>query len=78
MPEILRYAGDQTNYDPDLVLGPDRDGRRMKIVGAAYDEAADITTVTLRAVMPAEFRERLEAQQPKIIAYNTIRGLFRG
>lgn len=78
MPEILHYRGDQTNYDPMLVLGPDRDGRRMKIVSAVYDPETDITTATLRAVMPAEFRERLMAQQPKVEAYNRIRALFRG
>ena len=76
MPETLRYRGDHTAFDPDLILGPDRDGRRMRITGATYDETTDVTTATLRAIMPRDFRDMLEAKRPMYQAYNRIRELF--
>lgn len=76
MAEHLRYVGDRTDYDPDLILGPDRDGRRLRIVGVTYDRVTDVSTATLKAVMPQEFRDRLMAKKPVYDAYNRIRALF--
>lgn len=59
MPEILRYRGDVRNVDWDHMLGPDVGHRYMTIKSVAYDADADISTATLRPILPDEFRERV-------------------
>lgn len=59
MPEQLHYPGNITNFDPDHMLGPDQFGRRLIIKSMSYDADTDVTTATLRAVLPDEHRERV-------------------
>jgi hypothetical protein len=60
MPEVLRYPGDVTNFDPDHMLEPDLHGRRLIIKSMTYDEGTNTSTATLRAVLADEFRQRVE------------------
>lgn len=76
MAETLHYRGDHRVYDPDLILGPDIDHRRLRIVGAEYDPATDVTTMTLKAVMPQEFRERVKPMVEQAEARQRIKELF--
>lgn len=60
MPDRLRYPGDiRATYDREQMLGSDLHGRYLMIKEVNYDEVVDISTATLRAVLPAEFRERV-------------------
>ena len=79
MPEILRFRGDHRRYDPEHVLGPDRDGRRMRIVSTLYSRETDMSVATLRAVMPEEYRRdvlprKVEQGQAQIRIWKLFNG----
>lgn len=78
MPDILHFPRDRTNFDPDLMLGPDRDGRRLTIASAVYDVAANVTTATLRAVLPDRFRTLVEPLVAQQRERQRIREVFNG
>jgi hypothetical protein len=58
---LLHYRGDCTDFDPDHVMGPDMYGGHWIPTGASYDADADMTTLTMRIVPPAELEERRES-----------------
>lgn len=76
MPEVLRYRGDIRPVDHGHMLGPDTAGRRLVITGVDYDPVGDMSTVTLRAVLPAEYRERVEPLVAQAQAFYRLQGLF--
>lgn len=81
MPEQLHYPGNIANFDPDHMLGPDQFGRRLIIKSMSYDADTDVTTATLRAVLPDEYRERVlgaDGQKEQAQARGRIGGLFNG
>jgi hypothetical protein len=81
MPDLLHYPGAVTNYDPDYMLGPDLHGRRLIIKSLAYDADTDVTTATLRAVLPDEHRERVlgdGGQKEQAQARTRLARLFHG
>lgn len=76
MAEVLHYRGDQRNFDPEWMLGPDMDRRRLVIKSMAYDPATDVSTATLRAVLPDEFREAVKPLVAQQQARSRIRSVF--
>jgi len=78
MPEILRYRGDLADIDRDQMLGPDTAGRRLAIKTVDYDPGTDVTTVTLRGILPAEFRERIKPLVAEQLERERIRKVFEG
>lgn len=58
MSDILNYAGDLTNVDPDWMMGPDWGGAYWLPVTGDYNPATNITTLTVRPVPPAELEKR--------------------
>ena len=61
MSEILHFRGRIELDSLAHMLGPDVGHRYLAATSVAYDEATDISTVTLRAIMPDEYRERVMA-----------------
>lgn len=79
MPDRLRFPGDiRATYDREQMLGADLHGRYLMIKGVDYDEATNVSTATLRAVLPAEFRERVEPLVAQQRERQRIRELFNG
>lgn len=76
MPEVLHYRGYRIPFYGDHMLGPDMDRRYLAPKRADYDPATDVTTLTLRPIMPAEFRERVTALAEKERDRERIRALF--
>lgn len=61
MTDILRFKGDlRETIDRDQMLGPDFGRRYLAIKSVDYDPATDRSTVTLRGILPDEFRTRIE------------------
>jgi hypothetical protein len=50
----LHYPGNRVAAKPDHPLGPDLFGGHWLPKAAVYDSDADVTTVTMRPVPPAE------------------------
>lgn len=63
MSDVLHYPGDQTNFDPHHVMGPDLFGACYVATAAEYDAAADRTTLWVRPVPPAELQRIAGAHQ---------------
>jgi hypothetical protein len=79
MPEVLHYRGDITEgLDYDHMIGPDFGKRWMSIKSAHYDAGTDITTVTLRAIMPEEFRVRIAPEIENMRKRSRTKALFGG
>lgn len=79
MPDILRFAGDlRATYDPEQMLGADLHGRYLMIRMMDYDPATNVSTATLRAVLPQEFRQRVEPLVAGERERSRIRALFNG
>lgn len=80
MPDQLRYRGDQRNFDPDNIMGPDQFGAYYRATAAEYDTAADVTTLHLQVCTPAELQQRMVDALPTIqnlaAAGARINGLF--
>ncbi|QBC87362.1 hypothetical protein [Mycobacterium avium] len=66
MPDRLHYRGDHRNFDPDNIMGPDQFGAYYRPVAAEHDPAADLTTLHLQVVPPAELQQRMVDALPKI------------
>lgn len=79
MPDRLRYRGDITAVaDRTRMYGPDVGARYLKIGDLTYDPKTDVTTATMRPIMPPEFRERLEPLVAMQTERERIRALFNG
>ena len=79
MPDLLRYKGDLTaTIDRDQMIGPDFGKRWLGIRKVEYDPVANITTVTLRGILPDEYRERVGPRIEQARAHERIRKLFNG
>lgn len=62
----LHYRGDQRNFDPDHIIGPDMYGAYYRAVAAEYDPGVDQTTLHLQVVPPAELQQRMVDALPTI------------
>lgn len=77
MSDILRYKGDITeSCDRDHMIGPDFGKRYLAVRSLAYDPATDLTTATLRGVLPPEFRERVTALMARQQEYDRVKAVF--
>jgi len=77
MPDALHYKGDITaSIDCDQMIGPDFGKRWLGIRTVEYDPATDIMTVTLRGILPDEYRERVGPMIEQAQAQERIRKLF--
>lgn len=59
MADHLTYQGNRTDFDPKLVLGSDIHGAYYAIKSMDYDAETDVTTATMRIVLPAELNQRI-------------------
>lgn len=66
MTDQLHYRGDHRNFDPDHIMGADMFGAYYRAVAAEYDPDADITTLQLQVVPPAELQQRMVDALPTI------------
>lgn len=78
MPDILRHQGRLDDIDFDHMYGPDRDRRYLMIKAVSYDANTDVTELRLRAVLPDEFRQRVEPLMAKQAERDRIRTFFNG
>lgn len=77
MSDILRYRGDITaTCDRDHMIGPDFGKRYLAVRSLAYDPVTDLTTATLRGILPDEFRERITVLMARQQEYDRIKVLF--
>lgn len=76
MPDVLHFTRPMPLVDMDQMLGPDTDRRFLAIRRNAYDKATGITTLTLRGILPDEFRERIQPLLAKQAERERIRALF--
>jgi hypothetical protein len=58
------------------MLGPDFGGRRLRIASVDYDPETDVSTATLRGVLPDQFRELVEPLWRQAQEHQRIRELF--
>ncbi len=78
MTDVLHFKGDLTRADREQLIGPDFGRRWLAIRKVDYDPDTDVSTVTLRGVMPDEYRQRLEPQVAQAQEHARIRRLFNG
>jgi hypothetical protein len=78
MPDILHFRRDMTNVDFDQMIGPDFGRRYLGIKHVDYDAETNVSTVTLRGILPAEFRGRIKPRVAEQQARERIRKLFIG
>lgn len=80
MSDQLHYRGDHRQFDPDNIVGPDQFGAYYRAVAAEYDPVADMTTLQLQVVPPAELQQRMVDALPTIqelsLAAARVNGLF--
>lgn len=80
MSDQLHYRGDHRQFDPHNIIGPDQFGAYYHAVAAEHDPAADLTTLHLQVVPPAELQQRMVDALPKIqeltLAAARVDGLF--
>ncbi len=62
----------------DQMVGPDLHGRHLAIKSCAYDADTGVATAELRAILPAEYRERIEPLVAAQRERQRIRGVFGG
>jgi hypothetical protein len=78
MPDYLHFRRDMAAIDMGQMLGPDMDRRYLAPRSVDYSPETGVSTLTLRAILPAEFRERVTALAEKERERERIRGLFCG
>lgn len=79
MADYLHFRGNITaTIDRDQMLGPDTGGRYLAIKAIDYDPATDVTTASLRAILPDEFRERVMKLAGGQSERERIRAVFNG
>lgn len=66
MADQLHYRGDHRQFDPDHIMGHDQFGAYYRATAAEYDAAADLTTLHLQVVPPAELQQRMVDALPTI------------
>lgn len=66
MSDQLHYRGDHRQFDPDHIMGADMFGAYYRAVAAEYDSGADLTTLHLQVVPPAELQQRMVDALPTI------------
>jgi hypothetical protein len=76
MTDRLHFRGDLTNADRDQMIGPDFGRRWLAIRKIDYDPDTCVSTVTLRGVMPDEYRQRLQPLVAQAKEYARIKELF--
>jgi len=79
MSDILHFRGDLADrIERGQMIGPDFGGRHLSVRSAKYDAGTDSTTVTLRGILPDEYRkrilERVDAQRER----DRVREVFNG
>jgi hypothetical protein len=78
MTDLLRFKGDLTRADRDQLIGPDFGRRWLAIRKIDYNPDTNVSTVTLRGVMPDEYRQRLQPQVLQAQEHARIKELFVG
>jgi hypothetical protein len=78
MTDLLRFKGDLTRADRDQLIGPDFGRRWLAIRKIDYNPDTNVSTVTLRGVMPEEYRRRLQPQVLQAQEHARIKELFVG
>jgi hypothetical protein len=78
MTDLLRFKGDLTRADRDQMIGPDFGRRWLAIRKIDYNPDTNVSTVTLRGVMPEEYRQRLQPQVAQAQEHARIKELFVG
>jgi hypothetical protein len=79
MPDILHFKGDlRESIDFDQMIGPDFGRRYLGIKAVDFDADTGISTVTLRGILPTEFRKRIKPLVAEQQARERIRKLFIG
>jgi hypothetical protein len=78
MSDVLHFRRDMRAVDFDQMIGPDFGKRYLGIKTVYYDAVTDVSTVTLRGILPAEFRERIKPLVAEQQARERIRKLFIG
>jgi hypothetical protein len=78
MPDYLHFRHCMCDVDMDQMLGPDMDRRYLAPRSVDYSPETGVSTLTLRAILPAEFRERVTALAEKERERERIRKLFNG
>jgi hypothetical protein len=78
MTDLLRFKGDLTRADRDQMIGPDFGRRWLAIRKIDYNPDTNVSTVTLRGVMPEEYRRRLQPQVLQAQEHARIKELFVG
>jgi hypothetical protein len=76
MTDLLRFKGDLTRADREQLIGPDFGRRWLAIRTVDYDPDTCVSTVTLRGVMPDEYRQRLQPLVAQAKEYARIKELF--
>ena len=77
MPDVLHYRGDLTaSIDRVQMIGPDFGKRWLGIRKVEYDPNTDVTTVTMRGILPDEYRERIGLMVTQAREQERIRKLF--
>lgn len=72
--DILHFSKPLHDVDMEQTLGPDSDRRYLAV--RKVDVTPTATTVTLRGILPDEFRERAMAGVAKQREFARIRALF--
>jgi hypothetical protein len=78
MSDVLHFRRDMRAVDFDQMIGPDFGHRYLGIKAVDYDADTGVSTVTLRGILPAEFRERIKPLVAEQQARERIRKLFIG
>jgi hypothetical protein len=78
MPDQLHFAGDIRPVDGTALFGPDTGHAVYVATAAAYDKAADRTTVSLRPLSGEERQTRIRQLIREEQAVLRIRRLFVG
>lgn len=73
MTDTLHYPGDQRNFDPDHIYGPDLFRGCYRAAAAEYDAAQDRTSLQLVPIPPDELQERGIVKSLELQAERDIR-----
>lgn len=76
MSDHLNFNRVLLDVDLEQLLGPDTDRRYLRIHQVDYDLAKGTTRLTLRGVLPDEYKQRVMKLVPMQAARERIRKLF--
>lgn len=77
MPDVLHFKG-RHDFDRDWLIGPDFGRRYLLPRKVEYNPETDISTITLRGIMPDELRERVTPLVAAQREHERIRKVFNG